>query len=185
MQSFSNSNQEELISSWTPKLLFDRLWNNLVVFAERLMGTGKDDAKDIVSEVFTNILAIEKTFTSFENAKVYLIVATRNRCYSFLEKKKQDTKTKTELAYLSPPWQESDLIALHKSQILEKNLPAALASLSEENREFLLLCASGHSMEEVARLSGLTYGSARDKKYTLLQRLKKILISSNKLPLLF
>lgn len=66
------------------KQLHDVLYRSVYYFAFRLIGK-KDEADDIVEEVFVKMWTLRRNFDTYSNVKAFLFLATKNTCRNFIE----------------------------------------------------------------------------------------------------
>lgn len=170
MLTVSQPNGEGSISVFTPALLFEKLWSPLVHYAMNITGNEKE-AEDIVSDVFVKLLNTQKTFPRFEDAKAYLYIMVRNRCFDHLKRAKRTQEAYAGLSYLHA--QSAEILALHKTEMIDQHLQQAIGTLSDNERSFLQLCLDKSlSTEEISQITGLTVNTIYNKKCVLLQRLR-------------
>lgn len=70
----------------TTKLLFDDYAEELFLFAYNIINV-EQDARDIIQDLYVDILMEKIDLSSVKNQRNYLFVAVKRRCFKFLEKK--------------------------------------------------------------------------------------------------
>lgn len=69
-------------------ILFDRYYERLQVFCLKTI-RNKEDARDILQEIFTNLFRKREDFDNLNNIEAFLFVAARNRCFDYLRHRKR------------------------------------------------------------------------------------------------
>ena len=78
------------------ELLFSSYYSSLCFFAEKYV-TQTDDARDLVSEVFSNLWHKQIALKTHTNIKSFLYYSVRNACIDFIRKQKVLAKRNKEL----------------------------------------------------------------------------------------
>ncbi|MEP7372298.1 MAG: RNA polymerase sigma-70 factor [Chitinophagaceae bacterium] len=68
--------------------VFDYYYPGLVQFSKRLTGS-REEAEEIVNEIFLGLYKRCTTIGSVDNIKAFLYISARNRCFNFLKSKKR------------------------------------------------------------------------------------------------
>ena len=141
----------------------------------------RNDAEDIAQQVFAKIYFSVKNFDFRSSLLTWIYKITVNECYDYLRKKKV-----RKLVY------ESDFTE-EESQRMERAEPGTesksnldedlarrdlvlklLAKVSEEDRQLLLLKeVEGHSVEELASITGMNENTIKVKLFRARQKLVK------------
>lgn len=141
----------------------------------------RNDAEDIAQQVFAKIYFSIKNFDFRSSLLTWIYKITVNECYDYLRKKKV-----RKLVY------ESDF-SEEESQRMERSEPGSeergtldddlarrdlvlklLSKVSEEDRQLLLLKeVEGHSVEELATMTGMNENTIKVKLFRARQKLVK------------
>lgn len=68
--------------------VFNEYYVPLVLFARNFLNDDKEISEDIVQDVFTNLLQVNKEFDNLISLKSFLYVSVRNRCLNHYKHKK-------------------------------------------------------------------------------------------------
>jgi RNA polymerase sigma-70 factor (family 1) len=79
--------------------LHTEFFDTVYYFTCRLVGD-KDDANDIVAEVFTKLWQLRASFDTYTNIKSFLFIATRNSSFNLLESRSRKAARTRNLASL-------------------------------------------------------------------------------------
>ena len=120
---------------------FVRTYADLILRLCLSHGLRRADAQDICQELFLKLLAAQRTFTSEEHEKAWVIRAAGNACKNLLR-------------------------APHHSRraLLEQAHTVAAPEASDRYRDAVALCCwEGYSAEEAARLLGISPDAVRKR----------------------
>ncbi len=140
-----------------------------------------NDAEDIAQQVFSKIYFSIKNFDFRSSLLTWIYKITVNECYDYLRKKRV-----RKLVYESDfseedaqRMQNTDTAIDHKpavdTQLAQRDLVVKLlAKLSPEDRSLLLLKeVEGHSVEELAQMTGMNENTIKVKLFRARQKLVK------------
>jgi RNA polymerase sigma-70 factor (ECF subfamily) len=140
-----------------------------------------NDAEDIAQQVFTKVYFSIKNFDFRSSLLTWIYKITVNECYDYLRKKRV-----RKLVYESDFSQEDaqrmetsepaiDPVAPIDTRLAHKDLAVKLLSkVSEEDRTLILLKeVEGHSVEELAKMTGLNENTIKVKLFRTRQKLLK------------
>ena len=140
----------------------------------------RNDAEDISQQVFTKIYFSIGKFDFRSSLLTWIYKITVNECYDYLRKKKV-----RKLVYESDV-SEDEARRIRHSEAIETDRPAderlarrdlivkLLEKVSEEDRRLLLLKeVEGHSVEELADLTGMNENTIKVKLFRARQKLVK------------
>ncbi len=141
----------------------------------------RNDAEDIAQQVFAKIYFSIKNFDFRSSLLTWIYKITVNECYDYLRKKRV-----RKLVYESD-FSEEDLRLMENAEQSEEKVrpvDAALAQrdlvmkllgkISEEERTLLLLKeVEGHSVEELAAMTGMNQNTIKVKLFRARQKLLK------------
>jgi RNA polymerase sigma-70 factor (ECF subfamily) len=148
--------------------VFEEFFPSLCYFAERLI-SDREEAEDIVLEVFTRLWQRKEHFETKANIKAFLYISTRNTCLNFLKYRERKEASSKEWQYLSeadaPTGYDYELINALVMQTVHEQVKA----LPPQCREvFKLIYFDNLTSAEVAARLGIT------TKTVLNQKLKAI-----------
>ncbi len=141
----------------------------------------RNDAEDIAQQVFAKVYFSIRSFDSRSSLLTWIYKITVNECYDYLRKRRvrklvyesdfseEDAKhlARTNAAVDSRPTVESELAG--REYVLK-----LLARVSEEDRSLLLLKeVEGHSVEELAGMTGMNQNTIKVKLFRARQKLLK------------
>jgi RNA polymerase sigma-70 factor (ECF subfamily) len=141
-----------------------------------------NDAEDIAQQVFTKVYFSLRSFDFRSSLLTWIYKITVNECYDYLRKKKV-----RKLVYESD-FTEEDTLRMENSEpardqrrpvdvaLAQRDLALKLlAKLPEEERTLLLLKeVEGHSVEELARMTGINENTIKVKLFRARQKLLKV-----------
>jgi RNA polymerase sigma-70 factor, ECF subfamily len=139
----------------------------------------RNDAEDLAQQVFTKIYFSIRSFDSRSSLLTWIYRITVNECYRYL-RRKQARKLVYESDFSAEDIQRlegcaEDQTAPTERQLLERDLVAKLlAKVSEEARILILLKeVEGHSVEELAAMTGLNENAIKVKLFRTRRKLVK------------
>jgi RNA polymerase sigma-70 factor (ECF subfamily) len=141
-----------------------------------------NDAEDIAQQVFTKVYFSIRNFDFRSSLLTWIYKITVNECYDYLRKKKV-----RKLVYESD-FTEEDALRMENSEtardpkrpvdvtLAQRDLALKLLSrLPEEERTLLLLKeVEGHSVEELAEMTGINENTIKVKLFRARQKLLKV-----------
>ncbi len=141
-----------------------------------------NDAEDIAQQVFTKVYFSIRNFDFRSSLLTWIYKITVNECYDYLRKKKV-----RKLVYESD-FSEEDALRMENSEPARDQRPPVdvtlaqrdlalklLAKLPEEERQLLLLKeVEGHSVEELAEMTGINENTIKVKLFRARQKLLKV-----------
>ena len=141
-----------------------------------------NDAEDIAQQVFTKVYFSIKSFDFRSSLLTWIYKITVNECYDYLRKKKV-----RRLVYESDFTEEDALRMENSEPARDPRLPVdvalaqrdlvtkLLARLPAEERNLLLLKeVEGHSVEELAKMTGINENTIKVKLFRARQKLLKL-----------
>lgn len=155
------------------RILYRHYFAALCVFARHL-GLGKEEAEDIVQDIFCHIYNEKLLPTRLGAFRTYLYTAVRNRCYNFI----RDTQRRknNEQIYHSTLDNSNFWDQIIKSEVY-RELQLLLNELPEQCRNIFQRSLNGDTSEKIAidlKLSIETVKTQRKKaKKILRERMKK------------
>ena len=141
-----------------------------------------NDAEDIAQQVFAKVYFSVRSFDFRSSLLTWIYKITVNECYDYLRKKKV-----RKLVYESD-FTEEDAQRMRNAEPARERSPAIdvrlaqrdlaiklLARLTEEERTLLLLKeVEGHSVEELAHMTGINENTIKVKLFRARQKLLKV-----------
>lgn len=155
-------------------LLFDRHYDELFAFADRLLGD-PHTAADAVQETFLRVMRYGRSFAAHSSFRSWLLRIVRNVCMDLIQDRKRRREANSSLPPLEPTPAPSDPDAR------VRRLREALDSLPATRREVLVLRRfHGLIYSEIAELCGISEGAARVRAHRALKQLQRKLCPSPK-----
>ena len=141
----------------------------------------RNDAEDIAQQVFAKIYFSIKNFDFRSSLLTWIYKITVNECYDYLRKKRV-----RKLVYESD-FSSEDSLRMENSEPATDQAPAVdhrlaqhdlilklLSKISEEDRNLILLKeVEGHSVEELAEMTGMNENTIKVKLFRARQKLVK------------
>ncbi len=141
----------------------------------------RNDAEDIAQQVFAKIYFSIKNFDFRSSLLTWIYKITVNECYDYLRKKRV-----RKLVYESD-FSAEDSLRLENSEPATDQVPGVdhrlaqhdlilklLSKVSEEDRSLILLKeVEGHSVEELAAMTGMNENTIKVKLFRARQKLVK------------
>lgn len=141
----------------------------------------RNDAEDIAQQVFAKVYFSIRNFDFRSSLLTWIYKITVNECYDYLRKKKV-----RKLVYESD-FSEDDAVRMENSdgateqaapidqRLANRDLVVKLlAKISEEDRSLILLKeVEGHSVEELAQMTGMNENTIKVKLFRARQKLLK------------
>src|ERR1700719_3326128 len=140
-----------------------------------------NDAEDIAQQVFSKVYFSVRNFDFRSSLLTWIYKITVNECYDYLRKKRV-----RRLVYESDFSQEESLRMEASEPAVDPSLPAderlaqrdlavkLLSKVSEEDRSLILLKeVEGHSVEELAQMTGMNENTIKVKLFRARQKLVK------------
>lgn len=145
----------------------ERIYNQYSEMLFRLsysMLQSREDAEDVLQDVFVKILSRPFDFNSAEHERAWLVRVTLNRCHDVLRKKKIRRYTPLE-DIVSLPAEEKDLSILREVQALP----------SDKREVVLLRYFEDFSVQEIAEILHITPSAVKMRLARARELLKEIL----------
>ena len=140
-----------------------------------------NDAEDIAQQVFAKIYFSIKNFDFRSSLLTWIYKITVNECYDYLRKKKvrklvyESDFTEEEAQRMERAEPASAGKKLVDEELAQRDLIVKLlAKISEEDRNLLMLKeVEGHSVEELAEMTGMNENTIKVKLFRARQKLVK------------
>ncbi|MEK7751519.1 MAG: RNA polymerase sigma factor [Acidobacteriota bacterium] len=150
----------------------------------------RNDAEDIAQQVFAKVYFSMGNFDFRSSLLTWIYKITVNECYDYLRKKRV-----RKLVYESD-FSEEESLLMQNSEAAMDHRPAIdtqlaqrdfvlklLAKVSEEDRNLMLLKeVEGHSVDELARMTGMNENTIKVKLFRARQKLLKAAQRLSRLP---
>lgn len=150
--------------------LFNEFYQALCYFADGLTGN-KEDAKDIVVDIFCKFWSMRENFETIANIKAFLYISTRNQCFNFLKYQQRKTSREQEFLYLVTAENEEDAEIKRVHAEVLRELYKEIENLPSKCRKIFQLSMEGHSINQIALQMGISEENVRNQK----KRAKKLL----------
>jgi RNA polymerase sigma-70 factor (ECF subfamily) len=151
----------------------------------------RNDAEDIAQQVFTKIYFSIKNFDFRSSLLTWIYKITVNECYDYLRKKRvRKLVYESDFSVEDAQRMETSDPATDKAAPVDKRLAQhdlivkLLSKISEEDRSLILLKeVEGHSVEELAEMTGMNENTIKVKLFRARQKLVKAAQRLDKGPL--
>lgn len=150
--------------------LFNLYYTTLSVFAAHIVNS-KEDAEDIVQDVFAKIWIQRNQLEKIDSLKEYLFTSVRNNSLTFLRNHKHKSEELQELPL------EEDIVSYMVEEETNRLLLQAVSTLPKRSAEVINLGLQGKKMDEIAQYMGISINTVKTLKYEGIQKLKNILQS--------
>lgn len=148
--------------------LFKLYYKTCVAFAMHFIDY-KDDAEDVVQEVFAKLWVQWDKVELIDSMKDYLFISVRNNCLTYLRDRERLTGQMQE--FPSEEEVTSHLIEEETNRLLLQ----AIGMLPARSAEVIILGLQGKKLEEIAQQMGISIHTVKTLKYDGIQKLKYIL----------
>lgn len=155
--------------------IYDRYSGRIYNFAFRFLKNA-EAAEDATQEVFVKMLRHANQFHGDAKLSTWLFSITANWCRDYLRKADNKNKESDDvLVTLPAPTEHSPDRTLEQREN-EQRVRRALASLTPEQREAILLSRyQGLSYAEIAQIAGCSEGAVKTRVFRAMETLKKTL----------
>ncbi len=141
----------------------------------------RNDAEDIAQQVFAKVYFSIKNFDSRSSLLTWIYKITVNECYDYLRKKRvrklvyESDFTQEDSDRMSAAEPAVDGAAPVDTQLAQRDLLVKLlGKIPEEERSLILLKeVEGHSVEELAQMTGMNENTIKVKLFRTRQKLLK------------
>jgi RNA polymerase sigma-70 factor (ECF subfamily) len=131
-------------------------------------------AKDVVQQVFTNMMKMGKRLLEIESSNDYLRTAVRNECYSIIKKMQRfDGRVKQLSAEPILEKLDNEIITENEQKLIEETIQA----LPPEQREVLhMKVYEGRTFKEISETINVSVNTASSRYRYAIDKLKEVLI---------
>ncbi len=141
----------------------------------------RNDAEDIAQQVFAKIYFSIKNFDFRSSLLTWIYKITVNECYDYLRKKRvrklvyESDFSEEDLRLMENAEQSQEKVRPVDATLAQRDLVMKLlGKVSEEERTLLLLKeVEGHSVEELAAMTGMNQNTIKVKLFRARQKLLK------------
>jgi len=155
--------------------IYDRYSARIYNFAFRFL-RNSEAAEDAVQEVFVKMLKHANQFHGDAKLSTWLFSITANWCRDYLRKAENKSKDGDEVLVTLPTSPELSPERNLERRENERMIQRALASLTAEQREAILLSRyQGLSYAEIAQIAGCSEGAVKTRVFRAMETLKKAL----------
>lgn len=141
----------------------------------------RNDSEDIAQQVFAKVYFSIRNFDFRSSLLTWIYKITVNECYDYLRKKKvRKLVYESDFSEDDTQMLEHSGVAVDPAMPVDENLAQRdlavklLAKISEEDRNLLLLKeVDGHSVEELADMTGMNENTIKVKLFRARQKLVK------------
>lgn len=151
--------------------IYKKYYLRLVYFAQKYTNNDKDDAEDIVCDVFVNNL--NKIIES-NSVQAFLFITTRNACYNYLRSIIRHNKDHKQILYLSSEIEERDFGADVAEANLINMIYEEIERLPERSRLIIKSYIKGDSTKQIAKNFNISPQTVLNLKNISMIRLSEI-----------
>jgi RNA polymerase sigma-70 factor (family 1) len=156
--------------------VFDEFYPQVHYFASRLINNDTE-AQDIVIGVFNRFWKVKENFSTGNDIRAFLYVATRNACLDFLRYQQRQKEGKNEysshLQSMEDKWHTERMII--ESDLMQ-TIYTQVQKLPDKCREiFILTYFKGLKANEIAGLLGITVSTVTTQRQRAIQYLRGVL----------
>jgi RNA polymerase sigma factor (sigma-70 family) len=148
------------------KVLFSLYSGDIYRYAFSILNN-KEDAEDIVQEVFRGFLENREQYRNECSVKTWLLILTRNRCFNFIKyrNKRQTLPLNKALNKTSVNLIEDDI-----------SIEMALNKLNAEENEIIFLREyMGYSYKEISDILNISVDNVKVRIFRVKKKLKELL----------
>lgn len=131
---------------------FDRYYTALVFFANRLLND-RNNARDIVSDVFLTLWERREGFASEPSIKAYLYISTRNACFNALKAAQHLPVKQAQYVRQTDQTEGNVLDTITRAEVL-RELHVLIRQLPPQCRAIMTMACGGLDQAEIARRRG-------------------------------
>lgn len=151
--------------------LFDRHHHRLYLYCLKIVGDDQQ-AEDLMQEVWERVIKLRLKPQRIDNPAGYLVTVTRNLCFNHVKQHRRRTFLNTFLD------RSETAVAVHDRSDLSEHMRHALAQLSIEYREVLVLqMYCDYDYDEIAAMLGMNVTAIRMRASRARAQLRTILES--------
>ena len=155
--------------------IYDRYSGRIYNFAFRFLKNA-EAAEDATQEVFVKMLRHANQFHGDAKLSTWLFSITANWCRDYLRKADNRNKESDDVLVTLPAPSEHAPDRTLEQRENEQRVRRALASLTAEQREAILLSRyQGLSYAEIAQIAGCSEGAVKTRVFRAMETLKKTL----------
>jgi len=124
----------------------------------------RESAKDIVDEVFTKLIVLEKKFSESDNVRAWLYTATRNASFDYLKREKHAKERQFEFSLNEAPSDQQYDYELIRSELMNIILQEIKLLPSNTGKVIEMSFLKGMKNELIALDLGLSEKTVRNLK---------------------
>lgn len=160
--------------------IYDRYSGRIYNFAFRFLKNA-EAAEDATQEVFVKMLKHANQFHGDAKLSTWLFSITANWCRDYLRKADNKSKESDDVLVSLPAPAELAPDRNLEQRENEQRVRRALASLTAEQREAILLSRyQGLSYAEIAQIAGCSEGAVKTRVFRAMETLKKTLMGEGR-----
>lgn len=159
--------------------IYDRYSGRIYNFAFRFLKNA-EAAEDATQEVFVKMIRHANQFNGDAKLSTWLFSITANWCRDYLRKSDNKAKETDDVLVNLPASAEFAPDRNLEQKQNEQRVRAALATLTPEQREAILLSRyQGLSYAEIAQIAGCSEGAVKTRVFRAMETLKKVLMGES------
>ena len=155
--------------------IFKRHYKPLCYFAWQLTGN-MPEAEDIAGEAFIKLWRRHKDFSSFNNIRAFLYIATRNACFDYLKHVQRKNASHEELRYMASYSEDYIQGRMIRAEVLQSILFEVETLPPVRKQIFKMLFLEDLSTHEIAHKLNITTDTVRVQKARALHLLRTRLL---------
>lgn len=160
------------------RLAFDKIFRlhhaALIFFANRLLiSYDQVDAQEIVLDIFMKLHERKQSFESLNSIKAFLYIATKNSCFSAIEKEKVRLKRFDGYTSAFNESDENNVLTQIVLAEVHRELYQALELLPEQCRIIMAKLMEGKTPKELAEELSISVSTINSQKARAISILKK------------
>lgn len=157
---------------------FVELYSNDLLYYAQYMVHNKEEAEEIVSDVFVAVWQNRNKISEIENGKAWLLAITHNRAVSYLRRKSHSVSSITwdEMGESAIPanLQTPDERLISQEEM--KRINRVIGSLPPQCRQVFVLAKIEKLLyKDIAELLGISVNTVKNHIYNALERIGKVL----------
>lgn len=160
--------------------VFEFFHPQMQYFAERLIDN-REEAEDIVIQVFQKFWNIKENFNSIANIRAFLYITTRNNCLNYLRyrQSQQEGRKEYESVLLTAPEVKNAERKVIETDLMQ-SIYRKVQEMPERMREiFLLTYFEGLKAPEIAERLKISVSTVTTQRSRAVQLLKKAFTEEN------
>lgn len=162
------------------RFIYERYYQPLCLFASRLVG--KDDAEDVVDDVFLGVWKKQLRFDGENHLKSFLYLSTRNSCLNLIKGRSRSGERQHQFTLGLDEFEADHLYHLLEAEVLRELTEAVYGLPPQCQRVVQLAFFEGKSNLEIAEALNISVHTVKNQKRRGLDLLRGKLVIYHGLP---